>query len=106
MNKYLEKALEIAETSKCRYKHGCVVVSRGRVIAQATNKKIGDPSTEWRRSHIHAEIAAVIAAGSNAKGSKVYVARVTKGGAPAMSKPCKKCERYLKRYGVSEVVWT
>jgi hypothetical protein len=29
-----------------------------------------------------------------------------KDGTPALSKPCKKCERYLKRYGVSEVVWT
>lgn len=106
MNKYLEKALEVAETSKCRYKHGCIVVSRGRVIAQATNKKIGDPEYQWRRSYIHAEIAAVLAAGSYAKGSKVYVARVNRNGEPAMSKPCKKCERYLKRYGVSEVVWT
>jgi len=106
MNKYLEMAIELAETSKCRHKHGCVVVSRGRVIAQATNKKVGDPGTQWRRSYIHAEFAALIAAGKNAKGSKVYVARVMKDGTPALSKPCKKCERYLKRYGVSEVVWT
>lgn len=107
MNKYLEKALEIAQTSKCRYRHGCVVVSKkGKVVAQATNKKVGDPETAWRRSHIHAEVAALVAAGTLARGAMVYVARVNKAGEPVLSKPCVKCERYLKRYGVAGVVWT
>lgn len=106
MNKYLEKALEIAMTSKCRYKHGCVVVSNGKIVATATNKKVGDPLTQWRRSHIHAEAAAIMAARKYANGAKVYVARVTSDGLPADSKPCKKCEGYLQRFKVAEVVWT
>lgn len=106
MNKYLEKALEIAQTSKCRYRHGCIVVSRGRIVASATNKKVGDPETQWRRSHIHAEAAAIIAAGKHAHGALVYVARAAADGSPAYSKPCKKCERYLERFGVAQVVWT
>lgn len=106
MNKYLQKALEVAQTSKCRYKHGCVVVYNGKIIASATNKKVGDPYTEWRRAHIHAEAAAILAAGKRANGATVYVARVLKDGQPASSKPCKKCEGYLQRFKVSQVVWT
>lgn len=106
MNKYLEKALEIAGKSKCRYRHGCVVVNNGKIVATATNKKIGDPETHWRRSHVHAEAAAVLAAGAKANGATVYVARVSADGRPANSKPCKKCDGYLARFGVSQVRWT
>jgi pyrimidine deaminase RibD-like protein len=106
MNKHLEKALEAAGTSKCRHKHGAVVVNSGKVVAVATNKKVGDPNIAWRRAHIHAEIAAVSAAGTRAKGASVYVARAAADGSPAVSKPCKKCERYMERSGVTQVVWT
>lgn len=106
MSKYLDMALAIAKTSKCRYRHGCVVVSNGRIIATATNKKIADPTTHWRRSHVHAEAAAALAAGTRVKGALVYVARAAADGSAAYSKPCKKCESYLERLGVSRVVWT
>jgi pyrimidine deaminase RibD-like protein len=106
MNKYLEKALEIAMTSKCRHKHGCVVVNNGKILATATNKKVGDPNTHWRKAHIHAEAAAASAAGSRAHGSTVYVARIAADGSPAESRPCKKCDGYLERLGVAQVRWT
>lgn len=93
-------------TSKCRYKHGCVVVSNGRVVAAATNKKIGDPYTHWRRSYVHAEAAAIIAAGTKANGATVYVARISSDGTVTLSKPCKRCDGYMERFGVSRVVWT
>jgi deoxycytidylate deaminase len=55
---------------------------------------------------MHAEIAALLVAGSRAYGATVYVARVRKDGTPADSKPCKKCEGQLKRKGVKKVIWT
>lgn len=106
MNRYLEMALNIAAKSKCRHKHGCVVVRDGKIVSVSTNKKIGDPSVSWRNAHIHAEFAATIAAGSLAAGSNVYVARVLADGSPAPSKPCKKCESMMARSGVSRIVWT
>jgi pyrimidine deaminase RibD-like protein len=106
MNKYLEKALEIAKTSKCRYKHGCVVVNNGKIVSSATNKKVGSPETAWRKSHVHAEAAAIIAAGAKAYGATVYVARSAADGSAASSKPCKKCNGYLARYRVFQVRWT
>jgi len=106
MNKYLELALDAATKSKCRQKHGCVVVSNGRIVGVATNKKVGNPETHWRRSHIHAEVAALLAAGKYAYGSSVYVARISAAGTPAESRPCKGCYGYLERFGVAKVVWT
>jgi len=105
-NKYIGKAIELAAKSKCRHRHGCVVVKNGRIISMATNKKIGDPSIAWRTSHIHAEFGAIIAAGTQASGSHVYVARISADGTPVSSKPCKKCESMLARSGVAKVVWT
>ena len=107
MNKYLSKALELAKTSKCRQKHAAIVVWNGTIVASKTNRKIAAPlDNQWRRAHIHAEAAAVRAAGKYASGSIVYVARVAADGSPANSKPCKKCEGYMDRYKVSQVVWT
>lgn len=106
MSKHLSLALEVASTSKCRHKHGCVVVNNGRIVSTATNKKVGDTESGWRRAHIHAEAAALMAAGTRARGAQVYVARVSADGSAAESKPCKKCQGLLDRYGVSQVVWT
>ncbi len=107
MNKYLEKALEVAKTSKCRYKHGAILVSNGKIIAEATNRRVGNVSDKgWRASHIHAETAAVLAAGRRARRAVLYVARISATGGPAESRPCKRCESYLERMGISQVVWT
>lgn len=83
-----------------------MVVNNGKIVATATNRKIGDPETNWRSAHVHAEMAALAAAGSRAKGAFVYVARVFADGSPADSKPCKRCESYMGRYKVAQVVWT
>jgi pyrimidine deaminase RibD-like protein len=106
MNRFLLKAIDVAKTSRCRYKHGAIVVSNGVVVAMATNKVINDQSHGWRRSHVHAEVAALVAAGQRAVGSTLYVARVNNNGVPRDSKPCKKCESFLEKYKVGSVVWT
>lgn len=105
MNEYMERAADLARKSKCRHKHGCVVVKDGKIIAESTNKKVGDPQSEWRLA-MHAEFAAVSAAGTQAVGATVYVARVQADGSLAMSMPCTKCEKMMRRSGVAKVVWT
>lgn len=106
MNKFLQRAVEAALMSRCQYRHGCVVVSRGQVVSVATNRRVGDPDEAWRRAHVHAEAAALLAAGDKAYGSTLYVARVSKSGKPLTSRPCKKCERVIGKFKVAAVVWT
>lgn len=106
MNRYLAKAIDVAKTSRCRYRHGAIVVSNGQVVAMATNKVVQDQSKGWRKSHVHAEVAAIVAAGQRANGSTLYVARVNARGDARDSKPCKKCESYIEKYKIGSVVWT
>jgi pyrimidine deaminase RibD-like protein len=105
-SKYMKRAIEVAAQSRCHYRHGCVVVSNGKVVAAETNRRVGNPDSEWRKAHIHAEAAALMAAGDKAYGASVYIARVSKSGVPAESRPCKKCERLINKYKVMTVVWT
>jgi pyrimidine deaminase RibD-like protein len=106
MNRYLAEAVKLAMTSRCRHRHGCVVVYDGIIIGAATNKVVSDQTKGWRKSHVHAEAAALMQAGTRANGAHVYVARVLKDGSPADSRPCRKCEGFLERYGVKSVRWT
>lgn len=106
MNRFLLKAIDIAKASRCRYRHGAVVVSNGQVVAMATNKIVSDQGKGWRKSHVHAEVAALTAAGARANGSTLYVARVNAQGMARDSKPCKKCEGFIEKYKVGSVVWT
>ena len=106
MNRYLAEAVKLAMKSRCRYRHGCVVVSDGIIVGASTNKIVSDQTKGWRKSHIHAEAAALAQAGTRANGAHVYVARVLADGSPAESRPCKKCAGFLERYRVKSVVWT
>ena len=107
MNKHMEMAINVAKTSKCRFKHGCVVVYRGKVVSSATNKQLLVPNDRtWRRSQVHAEAAAIAAARKYSNGATVYVARVDNDGQPMDSKPCKRCESLLSRYGINQIIWT
>lgn len=98
MNKFLERAIGVALTSNCRYKHGALVVRHGRVLGAATNVTKNNPKyIDWKHSSIHAEIAAMKKAGWP-KRAIVYVARVNNLGEPRLSKPCANCQEVLDSY--------
>lgn len=106
----MKRAFEIAKQSKCRQQHGAVVIRNGNVLAVATNKDRNlvnnlDESHVKEHASVHAEVAALSQV-ANPKGCTVFVARVMRDGKPGYSKPCSRCERYLKNAGVRRVVWT
>ena len=56
---------------------------------------------------VHAEIAALRSCGNTpVKGGTIYVARVGGTGEARMSKPCKNCQKALRRAGIRKVVYT
>lgn len=100
----------MASESKCRQRHGAIVVRNGNVLSIATNKNINPMNVldeEHVREHasIHAEVAALRRV-ANPRGCTVYVARVMSDGSPGLSKPCIRCQKYLDKAGVKQVVWT
>lgn len=103
----LRAALALAELSKCKQRHGAVLMKNGVVIAAGTNIN-KEPTTDsnFRSCAIHAEAAVVSQAGTAATGATVYVARMGRSGNPLNSAPCKRCEGLMKRRGIKRVYHT
>lgn len=113
--KFLDRAITLSRMSGCReYKHGAIIVKNGNTIAVGVNYDVNDPScidddvVARERASIHAEVAALNACRkTNLKGAVIYVARTTRAfGIPAMSKPCVRCQKALKKRGISHVFYT
>ena len=108
MNRYLAMSLGLALSSNCsRYRHGAVIVKDGKILAVGTNRMYYDPSVvNWRMSGIHAEAAAIKAAGNRAKGATIYVGRINRTGETMLSAPCDRCTGAIDRAGITRVVHT
>lgn len=93
-NRFLDVAVGIALTSKCRMKHGCIVVKHNRILGISPNVYRNDPRNVANRHlnycSIHAEARAIRKAGFPKK-AIVYVARVNRQGERRYSRPCEGC---------------
>jgi hypothetical protein len=105
------------------YLHTSAIVSRGKVIAVATNK-IGFKARAFRtgpryanKAHgpctIHAEIAVLRSLGdlSKLRGADMYVWRLSPSiGKPSNSRPCSECtcvlEKCMREYGLNRVYYS
>ena len=108
--KRLSQATRIAETSQCNKRHGAVLTQGGRVLGTGVNINKNDAAiigVDVTLFSVHAEVAAWKSAGSpKLHNATMYVARVSKRGKPVMSKPCTKCQEFLRSVGVRKVVYT
>lgn len=106
-NKSLNAAIALAKLSKCRHKHGAVLVKNGQVIAAGTNLQLQTVSdANWRLASLHAEEYVLSVAGTNASGAILYVARVNNSGESRLSLPCDRCRKKIYRAKVRRVVST
>lgn len=108
-----EVAISLAKTNTSKYKLGAVITDkRGRIVSYGQNSYIqthpmqahygrltGNPESVF----LHAEMSALVK--SKGKGYTIYVARVTKNGHSASSKPCVICMAAIKEAGLSKVVY-
>jgi hypothetical protein len=95
VTRFLSMAMGVATTSKCKMKHGAVVVKHGHVLGSSPNLWKNDPkNVDHIHSSVHAEIAALRKAGWPTK-VDVYVARVNNLGESRLSKPCANCQVVL-----------
>ena len=108
---FLAVAESLAVTSKCRNKHGAVIVHGGAVIATGVNRErnrpeVFDDDMELaKHASIHAEIAALRRV-SHVQGATLYVARVNRRGMPRLSRPCTRCAIALRAAGIKHVIYT
>lgn len=103
----LNRALNLASVSTCRMKHGAVLVLAGRVVAVGVNRNRNQPYNVYPEGSFstHAEMAALRAVDYQAKGMKMYIARLAKAG-PSLSRPCADCYKALLLAGVKEIIYT
>jgi tRNA(Arg) A34 adenosine deaminase TadA len=100
-DRWMNLAIEVARANpNTRHKHGAILVKAGSVLAVGLNteREGGFPSrhAEWHAVREHLDDRATL-----------YVARITRGGEIAYSKPCKDCQRTLRLYTkVKEVFYT
>lgn len=93
--RFLAMAAGVALESKCRFRHGAVVVKNGRVLGSAPNLLKNDPRyVDFHHSSIHAEVAALRRARFPRRAT-VFIARINKVGALRYSKPCPSCQELI-----------
>ena len=103
---FILKAIEEAEKSQQNFKHGAILVKNKKVIATGYNRV-----TQKCPSHmfsVHAEIAAIKSSTDKTKvisDSHIYVVRINSCGL-ADSKPCLKCQQFMKIHGISRVFYS
>lgn len=103
--RFLKMASGVALTSKCRFKHGAVVVHHGKVLASSPNVSKNNPlNVDHKHCSIHAEVRALRKAGFP-KRATVYVARINNLGEERFSKPCNGCMSLIEDLKC-KAIWT
>jgi len=104
--KYLKIAAKEASKSNEEYKLGAVIVNSGRIIGRGFNTNKSSPRFgSGYHKYLHAEGRAIWDAYRNKQnliGSTIYIYR--KNG--LLSRPCKDCQKLIKTFGISRVVYT
>lgn len=97
----MNEALDSARQSTMNQRHGAVVIKNGKILSTGHNR------IRARWPSVHAEIDALRSLShKERRGSTVYVARISPQGEIRNSKPCLMCERCMRKWGVSNVVWS
>ena len=111
MERWFERAIEVAESATGRAKVGCVALSGNDIVAAVTNlqkthtkqyeyaKRAGFP----KKASLHAELRALIS--SQRPVDTLIVARVDKKGNLKNSRPCPVCTLAIQDYPESVEVW-
>lgn len=107
---FLNLAKNLAMSSKCRMKHGAVVVSGGSIISLGINSMKNNPAFisehHIHDASVHAEVDALRKIKKNLKGATIYVARVNRQGYPMISRPCDRCYEAIVDAGITKIVYT
>lgn len=103
--KHFELAIKVAGLSRRSKRHGAVIAKGSRVLSIGINSKKTHPRSKKPGHTIHAELSALVAAGSSVKGATLYSARVMRNGKLANSKPCDFCSTLLHEAGIRKIVY-
>ncbi|MEW2581050.1 hypothetical protein [Streptomyces syringium] len=105
MSRYLTMALKEAARSDCRFKVGAVLAKGGRVLGRSCNRQRNSALIDGRHATFHAE-EVLMRNTAPPRGSVVYIARLSKTGAPLLARPCPRCQGLLASHGIALARYT
>lgn len=105
MNRFEKIVSDLAKKSRQKYKVGAVVLLKGKIISKGFNSRKSHPLLKnvYGFFSMHAECNALLKA--DVKGDTVIVFRIKKDGF-GCSKPCRRCQRFIKDNGIEKVIYT
>ena len=108
LDRHFELATKLALKSEYKYKLGCVIAKKNRIVGLGFNKPYKThPDSPNEFKNIHAELDALIGVDhKDLQDATVYVSRIRKDGRLALSMPCQHCMELLRKAGVGVVYWT
>lgn len=104
-NRYIKLAINQAQQSTMTYRHGCVVVKGGRVLAKGFNSMRYSKVINNTLCSIHAEVAALLSY-DNLTNATMYVVRINKNNKLMLSYPCKDCFSRISKAGIRKIVFS
>lgn len=108
-NRYFLAARAVALSSTGKFRHGAVLVKKGRIYAARCNSySKTHPAlakyTEW--PFLHAETGVCIASERQREGADVYVVRLDRKGNMCLSRPCDVCQAFMKSVGINNAFYS
>ena len=107
--KYLDRALTIASLSDVKQRHGALIVKGGRVVSFGFNSQRNLPHDNVPSGDYtyHAEQSAIkVCPDETLDGARIYIARLSRRGLPALSRPCDQCMVRILKAGIKEIIYT
>lgn len=106
--KYFDIAKRLAEKSSSKFKLGCCIVKKNKIIGFGFNDmRKTHPKCNTYGNYLHAELHSLLGLSINeTKGATAYVYRLKNDGSMGMSKPCPVCEDALRVAGIQEICYT
>ena len=116
---FFKSAKTVSELSDHKFKIGCVIVDKHRIISSGCNSdtKCHPIQREIDLKHfnveclgkLHAEAASIIPLlkyNVDLSRATLYTYREHKDGTPANARPCIRCMELIKKYGIRKIKYT
>ncbi len=101
-------AIQLAEHSTYKHRHGAILIKHGRVIGKGINSIRHHKYAKFYqyKCSCHAETAAILNCRGDWNRSILFVARINSSGVGRNSMPCSSCRALLIDLGIKKVVYT
>ena len=117
---FINAAIKEAEKSSIIQKHGCVIVTSGKIISRGYNNHRNQSKDGFLKNSCtcHAEISAIRNfykfkkydnykfIKKNIKNGTIYVVRINNNGNLCSSAPCINCYNIISKVGIKKIVYS